>query len=55
MEQMRSKLTWLIHYCGQNNIILPDIEATFDLINKSGRILELGSRRALSLKKHSES
>jgi hypothetical protein len=41
MDTLRSKLVWLIKYCGQNNIILPDIEAVFDLIDKSGNLLEI--------------
>jgi hypothetical protein len=42
MDTLRSKLVWLMKYCGQNNIILPDIKAVFDLIDKSGRLLEGG-------------
>jgi hypothetical protein len=45
LDTLHSKLAWLIKYCGQNNIILPDIKAIFDLIDKSGKLLERGSNR----------
>ncbi len=41
MDALRSKIVWLIKYCEQNNIVIPDIKDIFGLIDKSGKLLEM--------------